>query len=226
MTHDFATKFSIWFSSHLFVSVCDRVFTCEPYHASTAKTPSPSLVSLSLQCYLWAQLTIPYHPLPMDSALLTGQHGDCKATCGKWKNGRHWERNIIDGWWSCIWCIFRCWKWCYLQLPIITVYSLLDWQLYNFYLLLCQRVEMPLRKMSVMLLCTVSLFSTCPDATDTHYLFSDACLYWCPLTNPWTPLDPLSVAVRLCGEPVSALTEHIMTGIPSCAGLDVIRNTR
>lgn len=78
MTHGFATKSSVWCSPHLFVSLCphERHIMSLCVYVPKGQRLIPLLsVALARCSAILGCLTIPYCPLPVDSALLTGQHG-------------------------------------------------------------------------------------------------------------------------------------------------------
>lgn len=125
MTHDFATKSSVWFSSHLFV--CVSVFTWTPCSARSSvcvpkgqqlKSPLAITCVCSLQCYFWVGW--PFHTAPSPWTMLCWQDNmdtrERSALTSKWgTRGNHdWDREVSGGmlgkptvgWTSSVWCSF------------------------------------------------------------------------------------------------------------------------
>lgn len=122
MTHDFATKKAHFDSAFIYLRLCVATCSCGAYDANACavmhlmqlKPPCCRLRWLAAVLFL-GRLTIPYCPLPVDAALLTGQHGLYRVTSSKWRNRGNYEHEDVqeylraknaDGWAFFIWCTF------------------------------------------------------------------------------------------------------------------------
>lgn len=195
------------------------------------------------------RLTIPYCPLPVGSALLTGQHGYERVICCKWRNRELFRRKggvrrdvwkNTDGWTSSTGCTFTvrirskaiCSSPC-----LLLVYFMTHFWLYNWTFLAWLVVGafwpylMSKTGFNYCWWCTNIIFDTIGlDDSNTKYLFPCSSLTQVISTDKhrstWPPFSGQTAAsVCLCGRPNATSTEHMMRGIPSCTGLDVIPNT-